>query len=276
MSLTRRLLRLITIAVLTPVIFLLGCQSQMIYQPRGYEAAQLEMLRKADGVNLTYTTSQGSQTAFYIPPWDKANREPTAIWVCFGGNGSLALDWLYYTDNWDSGNAYLLVDYPGYGKCAGSPNPARIQENIRAAAEALTTHLGAKDIADLRPRLRVMGHSLGAAAALLAADELKVNRIILLAPFTSMTDMANKVLFWPLGYLNRHRYDNRPLVKKLASDGAQITLFHGVDDGLIPPEMSKALAAIDPQHVKVHLVERAEHNDVIYLASGEIRAEMAK
>ena len=276
MSLTRRLLRLVTIAVLTPVIFLLGCQSQMIYHPRGYGAAPLEMLHKAGGVDLTFSTSQGSQTAYYIPPWDKETREPTAIWICFGGNGSLALDWLHYTDHWDSGNGYLLVDYPGYGKCAGNPNPKCIQENITAAAQALTAHLGAKDIAQLRPKLRVMGHSLGAAAALIAADELQIDHAILISPFTSLTDMGNKVLIWPLGYLNLHRYDNRPLIKKLARAGAQITLFHGTDDELIPPSMSQALADIDPQHVKIHLIERAEHNDIIYLAAGAIRAAMAE
>ena len=152
----------------------------------------------------------------------------------------------------------------------------RIVESINAASEALAKKLNAKDIAALRPRLRVMGHSLGAAAALLAADHLELKRVILISPFTSLTDMANKVLFWPLGHLNLHRYDNRSLVTKLTASGAKISIFHGKDDELIPPSMSEELAKIDPAKIDLHLVDRAEHNDIIYIASEELRTAMGQ
>ena len=276
MKALRKLLRLVTIASLTTVIFLLGCQSKMIYLPRAYQEDDLANLRGAGGEELTFTTSQGVQTAFYIPPAGTGLVQPETIWILFGGNGTVALDWLHYTRNWDSKNAYCLIDYPGYGKCAGSANPKRIVENINAAGEALAKKLNVKDLAALRPRLRVMGHSLGAAAALLAADHLELKRVILISPFTSLTDMANKVLFWPLGHLNLHRYDNRSLVTKRSASGAKISIFHGKDDELIPPSMSEELAKIDPAKIDLHLVDRAEHNDIIYIASEELRTAMGQ
>ena len=49
MSLARRLLRLLAVIVLTPVIFLLGCQSRLIYYPKPYGPHDMEALRKAGG-----------------------------------------------------------------------------------------------------------------------------------------------------------------------------------------------------------------------------------
>src|SRR3712207_8818864 len=45
---------------------------------------------------------------------------PERIWVAFPGNGSLALDWLaFVARDPNPANAYLLVDYPGYGRSEG-------------------------------------------------------------------------------------------------------------------------------------------------------------
>ncbi|MBA3963805.1 MAG: hypothetical protein H0X40_18155 [Chthoniobacterales bacterium] len=42
---------------------------------------------------------------------------PARVWVLFCGNGSLALDWLPLARrDQNTGDAFLLIDYPGYGK----------------------------------------------------------------------------------------------------------------------------------------------------------------
>jgi pimeloyl-ACP methyl ester carboxylesterase len=275
MSLWKRLLRLVAILVFTPVIFLLGCQSSLIYHPNPYRAEYETMLRSAKGERLRFSTSQGRQTAFYIPPRTPATGLPQTLWLCFAGNGSLALDWLNETGGWDERFAYLLVDYPSYGDCEGQPTPERIRESSKAAMVALARHLQTSQ-AELQPRLAVLGHSLGSAAALMAADDLDIQRGVLLSPFTTMTDMGRIVLGWPLCHLNRHRFDNRKTLRHIASrPGPRFVIFHGAEDEVIPVRMGRELAAAHPQGVTFHEVPGGHHNDLLNLIAPQIGQAMA-
>lgn len=276
MLLWKRLLRLGAIFIFTPVIFLLGGQSSLIYHPNPYRAEHESMLEAGQGERVLFETSQGHQTAFYIPPRAPARGLPQTLWLCFAGNGSLALDWLYDTDAWDGRFAYLLVDYPSYGECEGAPNPERIRESGKAAVQALARHLHTTQ-AELLPRLAVLGHSLGAAAALMAADDLDIRRGVLMSPFTTMTDMGRIVLGWPLCYLNRHRFDNRTTLRHVASRaGARFVIFHGAEDEVIPVRMGAELAAANPQAVTFHAVPGGHHNDLLDLISPQIGRAMAE
>lgn len=274
MTFWKRLLRIVAIVILTPVIFLLGCQSRLIYHPNPYRAEYETMLRNAHGVRVPFTTSQGAQTAFYIPPRTATTGLPQTIWLCFGGNGSLALDWLRFTGRWNEHFAYLLIDYPGYGDCAGKPTPGNIRNSGTAACAALAQHLHTTP-ADLRPRFALLGHSLGSAAALMAGTELDVRRAVLLSPFTSMTDMGRIVLGWPLCHLNLHRFDNRKTLRQIvARADAKIVIFHGTEDEVIPVSMGRELAAAHPGPVTFHEIPHAHHNDILHLVADRIGAAM--
>jgi len=54
----------------------------------------------------------------------------------------------------------------------------------------------------------LLGHSLGAAAALQAGAVIPARQILLIAPFTSMRAMAKRSVGVPLAYLLRHDFDN--------------------------------------------------------------------
>lgn len=275
MTLSTRLLRLLAIAALTPVIFLLGCQSSLIYHPRPYEQGHNDMLHAAKGERISYQSSQGRQTAFYIPPRD-GNAATAPLWLCFSGNAALAREWLPALKTWDHRFAYLLIDYPGYGDCEGNPTPKRIRESSRAAFEALSNHLGSTPEL-LQGRTFVLGHSLGAAAALMAAEDLNLHRGVLLSPFTSMTEMGRIVLGWPLCYLNLHRFDNRRALAAISTrEDAHITIFHGVNDEIIPVRMSRELSAAHPANTTFREVPQAGHNDIFDIIESELGHEMQK
>lgn len=274
MPLWKQALRLVVIVTLTPVIFLIGCQSSLIYHPNPYRAGYETRLRLAKGARIPFTTSQGGQTAFYIPPKNGAAGLPKTIWLCFAGNGSLALDWLRFTEEWGADFGYLLIDYPGYGDCAGEPTPGRIRESGKAAFAALAGHLQAPE-AELKARLAVLGHSLGSAAALMAAEDLDVRRGVLISPFTSMTDMGRIVLGWPLCLLNRHRFDNRRSLRAIAArEGARLVVFHGMEDEVIPVAMGRELAAMAPEVATFHELPGVHHNDILFRHEGDIGQAM--
>lgn len=273
MSLPRRIARLVAIGLLTPVVFLLGCQSRLIYYPKPYGKWDMDSLRRAGGRQLDYRTAQGRQAAFYVPPTTDATKMPPRVWLCFAGNGSLALDWLWSLDEWDRTCGYLLIDYPHYGACEGKPSPASIRESSVAAVKRLAEDLHVS-VDDLKPRLSVLGHSIGCAAALMAADDLDAKRAVLISPFTTMTDMGRIVLGRPLCWLNLHRFDNRLHLANVVKKGARVTIFHGLDDEAIPISMSRDLAAEHPQSVALIEVPDAGHNDIVSIAARQIAEAM--
>ncbi len=262
---------MILLLLLLPVLLLLGCQSKIIYFPRAYDAGAQRTWAQQKAERLEYATGQGRQVAFFVPP-----RESTAtgtIWLCFSGNGSVAQDWLSLLPGWDASFGYLLVDYPGYGDCAGHPNPSSIRESSQAAVVALAAHLKTTPEA-LRPRLAVLGHSIGCAAGLMAAADQGVKRVVLIAPFTSMTDMGRRVLGWPLCYLNLHRFDNRRHLAAVVKQGARVTIFHGTADEVIPISMSRELAAAHPESVTLHEEAGQDHNFIVGNCAAKIGAAM--
>lgn len=260
-------------AALAAVIFLLLFQSRLIYYPRPYDKAALKDILQRGARQMEVQTSQGRQVAFYLPSRKNPAQPPGFLWLVFGGNGSLALDYSGETQGWDERFGYLFVDYPGYGLCEGRPNPARIEESIVKITQQLQTDLHWSD-EDLRAKCGVFGHSLGCAAALIAADRLQLKRAVLCAPFTTMTDMARRTVGWPLCYLNRHRFDNIARLQSLSGGNFAARIFHGKEDEAIPVAMSRTLAEKFSKTIRLVEVPDAGHNDVISIASAGIGSAM--
>ncbi len=242
-----------------PLAFLTACQSRLIYFPRSYgPGVTAKWSAETHGKPIEFTTSQGKQRAFL-----QGNlKSPRNLWIVCGGNGTVALDWSdWLVDHGPREDAWLLVDFPGYGDCEGYPSPARIRESLAAAVPLATKTLG---WADPNPaHLRFFGHSLGAAACLIAATEFKIQRGVLVAPFTSTMDMAQVVTRLPLGFLVTQRFNNEARLADLAARGpGEVIILHGVNDEVIPVTMSRELAARQKDIVRLIEIPGARHNTI--------------
>jgi len=252
-------------------ILLLRGQPRMIYHPRPYGAA--EPSPSAGVLTVEFTTSQGRQTAFYLPP--KSGAEAKDLWLLIGGNGSLALEWLdFLRDFPDPQTGFLLLDYPGYGRCQGKPSPTTILESAEAALATLAAQVGMEPVT-ARDRLKVMGHSMGSAAALLYAGRHPVRRLVLISPFTSLKDMAALIVGPLLSHTLLHDYDNRARLREvLAREPAvPVTIIHGNYDKVVPVAMGRELARISPR-IDYLEIERGDHNYLLVTAADEIRRAM--
>jgi uncharacterized protein len=273
MSLLKIAAGVVAFTLVVGVLLLLFFQASLIYYPRPYDRTALSDLEQRKGKRLAFGTSQGSQTAFYLPPRADSQLEPAFLWIVCGGNGSIALDYAGEPLHWDARFGYLFVDYPGYGLCEGNPTPESIQENIMAAAAALR-----KELAWTEDKFRqctgAFGHSIGCAAALMAADALQLKVAVLCSPFTTLTEMGRRVLGWPLCCLNRHRFDNVAHLRALDTRGAAVRIFHGTDDEVIPTAMSRQMHELFPKTVRLKEVSGGRHNDVVMRARKEIGGAM--
>jgi len=246
--------------VASPFLLIVACQSKLIYMPRAYPPDAVASWQKnTQGRPIDFTTSQGKQRAFL-----QGNlSSPRNLWVVCGGNATLALEWSpWLRSDAPAEDAWLLVDFPGYGDSEGSPNPRRIRETFKAVLPIASESVGLTTTPD-PSRLRFFGHSLGAAACLIAASEFDIRDGVLMSPFTSTMDMSRLVVGVPLGFLVTHRFDNTARLDEILAGGAaDITILHGTHDAVIPFEMGRALTEGRGENVRFIAIEGAGHNDI--------------
>ena len=246
----------------------------MLYHPRPYSTRYANLL-PPDGVELSFRTEAGKQVSFYLPR-GLGQQVPKRLWIAFCGNGSLALDWTaLIAQDRRAGDAFLLIDYPGYGKSEGYATIAATRDTADGALAALARHLNTTTD-KLEPLLNVLGHSWGTAVALDFATRHSAQRIVLVAVFTNLREEAALVVGGPLSYLLSENYDNLGCLRDLArrSPPPRVEIFHGTRDDIIPIRMSRALAENFPAFVKFHPVEGGDHLSPLFTATSEILAAM--
>ncbi len=260
---------LLVVGMTAGLLLLLGMgQHRLIYFPRSYNAPA------PDGVTaLRYMTGAGKQVAYFLPPRVAVDGgAPRRLWVVFGGNASLALDWYSFASRFPDDHAgFLLVDYPGFGACEGTPSPETILASTQGAVESLADHLGLP-VDKVREHVSLLGHSLGAAAALQYGVGHPARDLVLIAPFTSLRDMARRVVGWPLNHLAIQRFDNRAWLHAVMGkiSAPRVVILHGDRDEVVPVRMGRELAGMFPGRVRYVELAGGDHNGIISTAELEI------
>jgi uncharacterized protein len=255
-------------------LLLAGCQSKIIYHPRDYDPQDLKSATAAGAERIVIQTSQGQQVAHLFPAKPLGNAGPR-VWIVCGGNGSLALDYAYQLESWGRSSHFLFVDYPGYGSCEGSPSPRAIRETMTKLRNIMSQRLNLTP-EQLEDRSAVFGHSLGCAAALIAAEEWGIQKAVLCAPFTTMTDMARKLVGTPLCYLNHHRFNNIETLQTLEARGGTAMVLHGDADEVIPVDMARQLQAHFPKTVQLQVIGHGTHNGILQQARLQVSEAVEK
>ena len=272
-SLMRIFLMVFVLVVIIVPLALFVFQRKLIFMPRGYEPSFRRGLPPG-AVQLDFTTFDGKQAAFYAPPRaststtkadDATSAPPARLWVMFAGNASTGLDWLDLVETYpDANTGFLMVDYPGYGLCEGSPSRDGMIRNAKGAFAALAENLGTTPAA-LEERMGVIGHSIGAAAALDFSLSHTPRHAVLVSPFTTLLAMARRAVGSPLCYLVRDRFDNPAALAHLAAlpHPPRIDLVHGNADNIVPFAMGRELAEAHPEMIRFHEVKGADHNMIL-------------
>ncbi len=240
--------------LLVGVVLLWALQDRFIYHPRPLPPGPLP----AELVALRFTTDQGAQVAYLRI----ASGTPGRFWLLCSGNGALAVDWAGSLDAFPRGDTLLLLDYPGYGACAGHPSPPAIRTSIAAAFSAAATALQ-RTPEQLTDDCGIVGYSLGSGPATQAAEDCRgCSRLILLAPFTSLHAMARRAVGWPICLLLTHDFDNQARLDAIMQRDRhpRLAICHGDEDEVVPQAMGRALAARYPEARFLALAGMA-HND---------------
>lgn len=258
----RKIVRLILgllVILIVALSILYFRQHSLVYHPRPYDES-FAYAFPADGVEIEYRVGTAKCSAYYLRRGGKAL--PERIWLAFCGNGSLALDWTTILQDYPwNGDAFLLIDYPGYGKNGGYATIASTRASADAALSVLATRLNQSEN---QLRLCTIGHSLGAAVALDFAARHNVERVVLIAPFTTLREEAASIFGGWVSHLLMESYDNRASLADTIKRNptARIAIFHGTNDDVIPVRMGRELAR-EFSLPDFFAVENADHVTVL-------------
>lgn len=221
---------------------------RILFPARRIERAPQEV----DGRLVELAQQEGGVTRAVYFPAPKGGRTV----VVFHGNGETCFDGLTLAEVMMSrGLGVMLVEYRGYGLTYGDPPT---EASLYADGEAAMTYLAKAGVPN--DRIAVWGYSLGTSVASEMARRGHGARLTLVAPFTSMIDMGNRVVpILPASLILAHRLDTYARAK----DIAQPTLVvHGEADEVVPFEMGKRVAKALPRGELVP-VPGAHHTDVL-------------
>ena len=182
-------------------------------------------------------------------------RDSEYVILYFHGNAGDLSGWQFVAEDFSGlGYNFFIFDYRGYGKSSGRLS----EKGLYKDAEAAYGFLLGKGFSP--ENIILYGRSIGTGVALDLAARTSCKGLILEAPYSSLSRLANEKLpfFFPSLYL-RYRFDN---IGKINEVSCPVIFLHGSDDTLIPPSHSVKLFDSFTGKKKMIIVDRGSHNDL--------------
>ncbi len=201
------------------------------------------VLHTADGLALT---------AWYLPAPAAACRTTVLVAPGNGGNRAGRTDLVRALGT--RGYGVLLLEYRGYGGNPGSPTEAGLAADAVAAWSFLTDDEGLTP-----PELIYFGESLGGSVVTGLAVDHPPAGVLLRSPFTDLADAA--AANYPLLPVRMLLREEHPVAARVALLTVPMTVVYGDADSIIPPALSRRVAAAAGGPVELVEVPAADHND---------------
>jgi uncharacterized protein len=250
MTVLKWLVGLVAVGYLGGLVVLFFAQRSFIFPipPMGRTSPAAAGFAEAEEHVLT--TADGER----VIVWHVPARPGHPVVLYFHGNGDyLAGFFDRFREIIADGTGIVALSYRGYAGSSGQPSEQGLLQDA-AAAYAFTT---ARYDAD---RIVVWGFSLGTGVAVALAAEHPVEKLILEAPYTSITDVAASMLrFMPVRCLIRDPFHSDARIARVT---APLLIMHGARDPAIPIAFGERLFAL--AHEPKQFVRFAEggHNDL--------------
>jgi hypothetical protein len=232
MTILKWLVALVLIGYLCGLVALFVMQRSFIFPipPVGRTSPQAAGFPQAEEHILT--TGDGEQ----VIVWHVAAKPGHPVVLFFHGNGDfLAGRVARFRSITADGTGLVALSYRGYAGSTGKPSEEGLL-NDAAAAYAFTAARYKPD------RIVVWGFSLGTGVAVAIAADHPVGKLILEAPYTSMTDVAgSKFPIVPVRWLLRDQFRSD---ERIARVHAPLLIMHGEKDPVVAIRFGERLFAL--------------------------------
>jgi len=170
----------------------------------------------------------------------------------FGGNAESMAQSSDYIAQQFPGFTIYLMNYRGYGGSTGSSS----EEGLYSDALKLYDTIKLK-----HNRISIGGRSLGSGIAIYVAAHRDVSKLALITPFDSIVNVAQGLYpIYPVSFLLHDRYDSLSRIKKI---NVKTLIIIAENDRVIIRERTQELiAAFDPAHLQVIMIENRGHTDI--------------
>ena len=176
--------------------------------------------------------------------------------IFFHGNAGNLQGWGGYARFFtDLGYDFYLFDYRGYGKSGGEiGSQEQLYADADAMMQAVLREYDAGEVA-------AVGYSVGSGLAARAAQKYGAKRLILIAPYFSLEDLAREKMPFVPKFLIKYKI---PTFEFVGGFGGSVTIFHGEHDELIGVDNSRRLLKFLKPGDKIYELN-AGHNDILSL-----------
>ena len=230
------------------------------------QGRELLTLQTADGRRVAAVFGKALDSEGAALP-DAASR-PTILY--FYGNGDcIKTSMQQFAEFRRLGFNVLIPEYVGYPMSGGRPSETGMYDTADAAYAWLLTR------PDVNPRrIVIVGRSIGGGPAIDLASRRPVAGLAVFSAFTSMDDMARKVLpMFPTRLFLRTHFANE---RKIADVKCPIFFAHGTVDSLVPFAMMARLSNRATQPVTLVPVPGANHNDIFLIGGPALLGRLAE
>lgn len=222
-------------------VFLALKQESIIYQPFAQDFDDCPTLAGAEKI-----THDGTRMYYH----DNGNM----LMVVYHGNAGSACDRAFLaTLAEQAGYSYLLPEYAGYSNDSQKPSHEAIKKDVEHVVDFINS--------DDFDHVVVYGESIGTGAASYHSSLQPPSKLILLAPFTNLVDIAReRFWFYPSALFVDNAFDNMELLSKYRG---QVLIAHGENDDIIPLPIGMQLFDAVPSREKQFVtIAGAGHNTV--------------
>lgn len=181
--------------------------------------------------NIAKNAIKHGDTTLYV--YD--NNQSDAVVVFYHGNGHTVCDVAFLMDIFEEKNiSYIFPEYTGYGGVGGKTTNKEVLKN----AQDTVDYINEQDYKEVY----VIGQSIGSGAASYHTTLQSPAKLLLVTPFTTLTDVVTNMFpMYPKKLISRFVDDEFNNVGRLKDYKGPVTIIHGTKDNVVPLEQSQEL-----------------------------------
>ncbi len=234
-------------------LFLYFTQDKYIFYPQPLNVQTTSIFKQYSNVDdISIKTPDDNVLNGWLIKSTKFGKAPLVIY--FGGNSEEVSD-MFSTANQINDKTWALINYRGYGSSSGSPS----EKSLFNDSLLIYDYLQARKDVD-NQKIIVFGRSLGSGVAVYLAQNRQVDRMILVTPYDSMTNIAqNNYPLIPVQFLLKNKFDSLSRVNDIK---VPVLALAAGDDATIPLANTQRLVNALGEKCEFKIIPDTGHNTI--------------